>query len=200
MFVDPENLHVWAHNLVTELVTRMPGTDVVELVKKHARELLTEPSPSPSPSPNPKDAAAIQELRVPLNVVPDTLMIWATPGFYEGALKYGAFNFRVSDIKASIYIDAFERHWTKWKNGEDLDPKSQVHHLSNALAGLGIIVDSITTGRLIDDRPPRAPIKRLLDSTQATINHLFGLFGGRGVKGFTSKDGVSVESISDGPQ
>src|SRR5438477_440832 len=45
---------------------------------------------------NPKDAAAVG--RLPLHLVPDTLLIYAAMAMAEGDSKYIAFNFRVAGV------------------------------------------------------------------------------------------------------
>ncbi len=51
---------------------------------------------------NPKDAAATG--RVPMHMVPDTLVLYAAIAFAEGDSKYIAYNFRVAGVRASVYI------------------------------------------------------------------------------------------------
>jgi hypothetical protein len=101
--------------------------------------------------------------RAPLELVPDTAVIGMAMAFLEGALKYGRFNWRVAGVQASVYVGAFRRHVDAWWNGEDLDPKSGLHHIDKAMACLAIIRDAIVCGKLIDNRPPRAPLGAMLD-------------------------------------
>lgn len=119
---------------------------------------------------NPKDAIGCRKL--PLELVPDTLRAYAALAFFEGASKYGRFNWRVAGVRASIYRAALERHLAKWWNGEDADPKTKVPHLASVIACAGIILDAEICGKLTDDRPPRAPVGDLIDSLAAAIEHL----------------------------
>jgi Domain of unknown function (DUF5664) len=137
---------------------------------------------------NPKDALAIG--RLPLHLVPDTLKVMAAPGFMEGALKYGAFNWRISGVSASVYISAFERHWIDWKNGEDHDPKTGVHNLSSCIACLGIIMDAALCGQLTDDRPPRAPLSKAIDDLEPLMRSLRAQFGDRNPRHMTIADAL----------
>lgn len=105
---------------------------------------------------NPKQAFA--DGKAQLGLVPDTLAYAAGMAFTEGALKYGAYNWRVAGVRASTYKAAAERHLKKWYNGEDCDPKTGVPHLANAIACLAIIVDADLCAKLEDDRPPRVDI------------------------------------------
>ena len=123
---------------------------------------------------NPKDAIGSNKL--PLSVVPSSLVIYACLGHLEGALKYGKFNWRIAGVRASIYLDALKRHIANYENGEDSDPLTGVPHLSNALACIGILLDSKVCGKLNDDRAPKAPIGDLIRSLEAEVVRLKTLF------------------------
>lgn len=124
---------------------------------------------TPKPT-NPKDAIGAGKL--PLELVPDTLPVFAALAFFEGASKYGRFNWRVAGVRASIYRAAAGRHLAKWWNGEDRDPRTGVPHLASVIACCGIILDAEFCGKLTDDRPPPAPVGDLIDSLAAAIEHL----------------------------
>ena len=125
---------------------------------------------------HPKDAQATT--RLPLDLVPDTVSAYAALAFAEGALKYGAYNWREAGVRASIYRAAIGRHLIRWWNGEDVDPKTGVPHLASIIAGAGIVLDAGLLGKLTDDRPPRSPdLCAALDAMQADIARLQVLFG-----------------------
>ena len=69
-----------------------------------------------------------------------------------GAKKYGPFNWRADQIKASDYIDAIHRHIDDWADGQDLDPESRTTHLAHVAACCAILIDAQAVGTLIDDR------------------------------------------------
>ena len=53
-----------------------------------------------------------------------------------GAQKYERDNWqRVPDSKRR-YFDALQRHLWAWKEGEELDPESGIHHLAHAMCCL----------------------------------------------------------------
>ena len=133
-------------------------------------ELNPENAGSESKDTNPKDAIGMTKL--PLDLVPDTLMIYASLAFAEGALKYGKFNWRVAGVRASIYIAALERHLAKFKNGEWADRDTGVPHLSSMLACIGILVDAKHVGKLTDDRAPYAPIDAIIHELEPIVLQL----------------------------
>lgn len=105
--------------------------------------------------PNPKQAYG--DLKLPLHLVPSTMILYAALAFQEGARKYGPFNWRERAVEAMTYVGALKRHTEAWIDGEDIDPESGKPHLALALACLGILVDSIEVKNLIDNRPPKGP-------------------------------------------
>ncbi len=101
---------------------------------------------------NPKDA--IGSAKAPSMTVPTTIQALDGLAMLEGALKYGRHNYRAAPVRASVYVDALERHLKSWIEGEEIDPDSDLPHLAKARACLGIILDAQICGTLIDDRPP----------------------------------------------
>jgi len=143
---------------------------------------------------NPKDALGIG--RAPLQLVPETLAIYASLAFLEGALKYGQFNWRRSGVRASVYIAAMKRHLAKLSDGEWADKKSGVPHLSSILASAGIYADAYENGMLIDDRPPPARTSELIDAMPAQIEHLKNMFKDFSPHQHTCSDGLDTRGTS----
>lgn len=102
---------------------------------------------------NPKDSIGIK--KVPYHLVPSNVIGELSLAFLEGARKYRAYNWRVAGVRASVYLDALERHLKAWENGEDLDPDSGLNHIIKAMACLVILRDSMLLGNWVDDRPPK---------------------------------------------
>lgn len=124
---------------------------------------------------NPKDA--IGSSKIHLDLVPDSMVLFASLGFAEGALKYGKFNWRAAGVRLSIYMAALERHKMKFMAGEWADPETGVPHLSSMLACIGIIVDAHVSDKLNDDRPPMQPNLNVYISEAAKAQaHLKELF------------------------
>ena len=140
----------------------------------------------PTAVKNPKDVLALS--RLPMGLVPDSMAVYASTGFLEGALKYGRYNWRIAGVSASIYNDALQRHVADWWGGEDYDPKTGVHNLASALCCIGIILDAEVCGKLTDDRPPAAPISELIDAQADLIKHLQELLKEHNPHQYTIKD------------
>ena len=130
-------------------------------------------APSDSKPTNPKDA--IGSGKLPLHLVPASLTVYAAMAFAEGASKYGAHNWRVAGVRASIYLAAHERHMSRWWNGEDSDPVTLVPHLASAAACLAILIDAKACGMLNDDRPPAADMASLIRSSEAVVQWVVAL-------------------------
>lgn len=82
-----------------------------------------------------------------------------------GASKYGPFNWNDLPVDASTYYSAAMRHLMSWFTGENIDPESGASHLAHARACLAILIDSQSSGKLIDNRP-------LTTSASETIRRL----------------------------
>lgn len=102
---------------------------------------------------NPKDAIGVT--KSPLSVLPMQVVYEAALGMYEGALKYGAFNYRVAGVRASVYYDAVNRHLNQWFEGEDIDPDSGLSHITKAITTLMVMRDAMLNDKFNDDRPPK---------------------------------------------
>ena len=136
---------------------------------------------------NPKDA--IGSTKLPLDLVPDTLLLYAALAFLEGALKYGRYNWRIAGVRMSIYLAAMERHKMKLAAGEWEDPVTKVPHVSSIIACAGIIADAHTCGKLVDDRPPSClRVSTLIDDQVATVAHLKDLFKDHNPHQYTIED------------
>lgn len=135
--------------------------------------IFERPEVDSKPS-NPKDL--IGSDKTPMGLVPSTAIALMSLAHLEGALKYGASNWREAGVRASIYIDAQARHMAKFLNGEWADPVTLVPHLASANACNNIIMDALACGKLIDDRPKPAPVSELIDSLGSNVRHLRDLF------------------------
>lgn len=111
---------------------------------------------------NPKDLIGLTKLPI-LSVVNPSSLLYEAWAMRDGAQKYGPYNYREKGVRASIYVDACLRHLLAWWDGEEVAPDSQVHHLGHAKACLGIIIDGIEHGNLVDDRPIKGSAPKILE-------------------------------------
>lgn len=106
---------------------------------------------SERPDNNPKSAFGVK--KPPLHLIPPVALAHEAMAMGNGAAKYGPYNWRENSVAASIYVAAALRHLLAWHEGEELAEDSGVHHLAHARACLGILLDAMEGGNLIDDRP-----------------------------------------------
>lgn len=103
---------------------------------------------------NPKDVVGIR--KAPMSTVPSGVMAEVGVAMLEGACKYGRHNYRISGVRASVYYDALMRHMLAWWEGEDVDPDSNLSHVTKAITTLVVLRDAMMQNMLTDDRPPRS--------------------------------------------
>lgn len=144
--------------------------------------------PATKPS-NPKDA--IGATKLPIHLVPSAVTRYASLAYFEGASKYGKYNWRVAGARMSIYLDAIHRHLLKlqdgeWADGDMVDPAepvdleappTHVPHLASIIACCGIILDAYEVNKLNDDRPPINPVAGAnMDVMKKHLAHLKTIF------------------------
>lgn len=139
--------------------------EIVE--SRNARRCRT--SPCCSPVENPKDI--VGSTKLPLHLWPTTASAMGCVALLNGALKYGRSNWREIGVRASIYVDACQRHLSAWFEGEDSDEEG-VPHLASALACIAILVDCDASGKLIDDRQYPGGHRRLIDRLTPLVSAL----------------------------
>ncbi len=154
-------------------------TEQLELLDVPAfmRRQSPNPTEGDTKATNPKDAIGSKKLGT--TAVPDVVKFFSALGNIEGALKYGMANWSEAGVRCSIYLDALDRHLSKFKAGEWCDPDTRVPHLSSVLACVGIMLDAHLRGKMLDDRPPPNPeFVRWLDKAQESVKHLQEMFAG----------------------
>lgn len=100
---------------------------------------------------NPKEAFGSQKIH--FTTLSFEVLSYLAVAMTEGALKYGAHNYRVKGGRSSTYINATLRHLFSYQMGEDIDPDSELHHIIKAMSSLMVLMDSILNGKCNDDRP-----------------------------------------------
>lgn len=110
---------------------------------------------------NPKDRLGV--LKPQLHLVPPASILYEALAMEDGANKYGPYNWRQKKVRLSIYISACKRHLDEYWDGENEARDSKKPHLAHAKACLGIIIDALETGNLIDDRPTKGSMSDLIE-------------------------------------
>lgn len=112
---------------------------------------------------NPKDAVAAA--KPDLSLVPPALVIWVAKCMEDGARKYSKANWRDEDkkVRMTVYLSAALRHIMALNDGEDCASDTGLPHAAHAAASLGIILDALACGTLIDDRSRPGPAAKLLE-------------------------------------
>ena len=105
------------------------------------------------PDNNPKTLVGASKL--PLHLVPPSASHYLAMALADGAKKYGPYNWREIPVSVSPYYGAMKRHMDAFWDGEDYAKDSGVHHVAHAMACCAIILDAMSVGVLIDDRPPK---------------------------------------------
>jgi hypothetical protein len=135
---------------------------------------------------NPKQAAAHDRATF---AIPLVALVEEGLALFEGALKYGWWNYTVAGARSSTYVFAAFRHIFKWYCGQTHDPVSGIHHLGNARACLGVIMECEHRGILTDDRPPAVPeLDALFERVAAVMQNLITLYGARDPRHYTIAD------------
>lgn len=90
--------------------------------------------------------------KVPLGLIPAIAMAHSAWVHKFGAERYGPYNWRITGVCASTYVNAILRHLNAWREGEDLDPESGITHLAHVACCCNILMDAAHCGTLQDDR------------------------------------------------
>jgi len=125
------------------------------LANKIINETTKEEPMTALPDNNPKTAVAATKPK--LSDVPTVALFALGAAMSDGASKYGRYNYRDTNVTASVFYDAMMRHLTAWYNGEDHAPDSKVHHLGHIMASCAIALDAELHAKFNDDRDARLP-------------------------------------------
>lgn len=143
---------------------------------------------------NPKEIVGIRKL--PRSVLPAVVVSEVALAMLEGACKYGRHNYRDSGVRASVYYDALNRHidaW--WEEGQDLDPDSNLHHITKAIACLMVLRDSMINDKFEDDRPPS--VAPYIAKFNALAAELMDRHKDKTPRHFTIKDALDRAGLGD---
>jgi len=96
------------------------------------------------------------ELKPQLQLVPQAFLVEVALALKWGQTKHGPWNWRDNQVEIMTYLAAALRHIgqvIEREDQDDRDSESGAHHLGCAAAGLGIVLDALKQGTLIDNRP-----------------------------------------------
>ena len=122
---------------------------------------------------NPKDAIGVKKAWISYVSMP--VLMEVSVGMMEGGFKYGRHNYREIGVRASVYVDATFRHLSAFWEGEDVDPISELSHVTKAITSLVVLRDAMIQDMWVDDRPPPAPAG-WLDKLNAAVEKLAAKF------------------------
>lgn len=88
-----------------------------------------------------------------VSLIPPVATMHQADAFMDGADKYGPYNWREKTVSIRTYIAAAKRHLDLFLDGEQVAKDSKVHHLGHAMACCAIMLDAMSVGNAIDDRP-----------------------------------------------
>ena len=91
--------------------------------------------------------------KAPLGTTPPIALIALGAAMDDGAKKYGPFNWRPTEVTASVFFNAMARHLLGWYCGEREAADSGIHHLAHLMGGAAIVLDAEFHNVLVDDRP-----------------------------------------------
>ena len=113
--------------------------------------------------------SAVQKVRTDL--MPEGAMALVARVFTFGAYNYGDQNWR-NGFSWSRCIGAAERHFKKWKMGQDLDEESRINHLAHSITNQLFLLEFQLLGLGTDDRIkyPDDMIRTLLSSFSVNEN------------------------------
>lgn len=147
-----------------------------------------DPAPDTKPT-NPKDAIGVTKL--PLHLVSPIVKAYQAVAHYLGNVKYGAHNYVVCGARASVYKAACDRHMDAWWAGEEFDPADGTPHLANAMACIGILIETFEAGNLTDDRPPSTAYSRVRAKLEPIMAKILAQHGDKRPRHYSIQDTVT---------
>lgn len=107
--------------------------------------------------------------KIDLSLFPDVAILHGAHAMFDGAGKYGPYNWRTKHVRATVYITAARRHLLAWAAGEEYAADSGVHHLGHVMGCMAILLDAQATGALLDDRYANAAVVKLLADLNCAV-------------------------------
>ncbi len=115
-----------------------------------------------------EEALRYDDNKMRFDLLPVEGIIELTRVYTIGAIKYKDNNWR-KGMKFSKCVASLERHWIKWKLGEQVDPETGCHHLAHVCWNAMTLLVYCLTKTGTDDRNMNYKID---DSFNIVDNHL----------------------------
>lgn len=131
------------HLVGSQWIVKPPTTHYMERVFEEAYDV-------PFVDSNPKTAFGAVKPGT-FNTPPMPLYEYSL-AHYQGALKYGHYNWREDPVSISTYINAARRHIDLFVEGQKDALDTGIHNLAHAMTCLSIVIDAEWYGTLLDDR------------------------------------------------
>lgn len=123
-----------------------------EIEKQQQKDIeMDQQQQLPPTKKNKKDA--VGATKAPTSCIPSAGIFAMGAAMQDGGNKYDPFNYRETEVTASVFFNAMMRHLWDWWEGQDFADDSGVHHLGHLMAGSAIVLDGISNGNFVDDRP-----------------------------------------------
>lgn len=129
---------------------------------------------------NPKHASG--QSKPPLHLNPPVALIEMAMVMQHGAQKYGAWNWRKSDVVRRIYLDAALRHLFAMIDGQEFDPDSNRLHAAHVMASMAILLDAQSLGRLADDEDTEGMASERMAELTAAVSGRDGAAAAAAIK------------------
>jgi hypothetical protein len=123
---------------------------------------------------NPKAKFGAQKPNLAL--IPGSANVAEALALEDGAQKYGAFNWRESQVEIMTYVAAIRRHLDAYVDGDANTADTNVPNLGAIRACCSILIDAEASGTLIDNRPKATSASaRMQDAVKASRQMLGAL-------------------------
>jgi 5'(3')-deoxyribonucleotidase len=145
-----------------------PAEDILATVKSGLSQLTCQ-----KPQVNVKDLIGVT--KPPQHCIPLPVLWEIGMAMFEGGWKYRDHNYRKIGVQASVYYDAARRHLDAWWEGEDIDQKSGLNHITKVMSCLTVLRDCMMQSeagapvQFQDDRPPKSCVTMEMAEAQFKV-------------------------------
>jgi len=99
------------------------------------------------------------------SLMPPDVLLEVARVFTKGADKYKSRNWERGQ-KWTVVLDSLHRHLNAFERGEDVDPESELHHLTHIIInGMFLLAYQLRGLTKYDDRPSYEPVEEKKDES-----------------------------------